>query len=223
MSVKGQGLVEWEDATCNFGGQTVGATVSEAGLLECVAPASRPGWTLLEVRVSGQSVMSRGVAYRYDAEAVVHGVSPSVGPAAEGITLTVHGRNFVKSENLTCVFGETVRAQAMWRSSRVLEVQSPQGLIPGEYAMYVAMNGMDSTSTYASYVSRSLAQVVSVVPSSSDIEGGDTVTVTLTEAARGMALHCWFGDVAVKANAVDGGKVACVVPRWQAPEVVAKA
>ena len=86
--------------------------------------------------------------------------------------LTVYGRNFVGGRNLTCAFGDQVRVNAIWRNSRMLEVPSPTGLTPGEYPVYVTMNGIDLTSSYAKYLSRTVPRVFSVVPSRSDVAGG---------------------------------------------------
>ena len=116
--------------------------------------------------------MSGGQLFTYDLVAEVEVLSPSIGPVMEAITLTVYGRNFVGVRNLTCAFGDQVRVNAIWRNSRMLEVPSPTGLTPGEYPVYVTMNGIDLTSSYAKYLSRTVPRVFSVVPSRSDVAGG---------------------------------------------------
>ena len=102
----------------------------------------------------------------------------------------------------------------------MLEVPSPTGLTPGEYPVYVTMNGIDLTSSYAKYLSRTVPRVFSVVPSRSDVAGGVLVTVTVAEASRSMAVHCWFGNVSAKASVIDGRTLGCVAPRSETSQVV---
>jgi hypothetical protein len=220
VSVRGSGLSTSDDAGCSFGGHRTEGTVANSGLLLCKAPASRPGTSLLEVQFNEQSLKSRGLLFRYDLVAEVEGLSPSIGPTMEAITLTVLGRNFVAGGGLTCVFGGQVRVRAMWKNSQMLEVPSPTGLIPGEYPVYVAMNGIDLTPSYAGYVSRTLPRVYSVVPSRSDVAGGVTVIVTVAEVSPRMAVHCWFGNTSVNAFVVDGRTLSCVAPRSERSQVV---
>jgi hypothetical protein len=85
-------------------------------LVKCDAPAiTRPGYVSAEVTTNLQDFTDSGFQFRF-VEIVVNSVSPSLASQLGGTEVTVHGKNFIPSNEdaLWCMFGADGPAVALW-------------------------------------------------------------------------------------------------------------
>ena len=59
-----------------------------------------------EVSNDGHEYSRSGASYQYDADAVVHGVEPSIGPESGGVLVTVKGMHFRRAGGCGRKLGE---------------------------------------------------------------------------------------------------------------------
>ena len=105
-----------QSSICRFQGTSSPATLITSSLVKCDAPAiTRPGYVSAEVTTNLQDFTDSGFQFRF-VEIVVNSVSPSLASQLGGTEVTVHGKNFIPSNEdaLWCMFGADGPAVALW-------------------------------------------------------------------------------------------------------------
>ncbi|KAH8066381.1 hypothetical protein JL722_819 [Aureococcus anophagefferens] len=189
--------------TCDFGGPRVPATVVNASLLRCVAPARPPGAITAHVRVFRDVVGSFPFSYVLG-EAVV-AVSPTGGPTTGGGVVRVRGSGFTTT-TLICFDGVSARTTFV-SSSEVRAVAPPS--TRAAVARVDASRGRAAAAESA-YEPRTL--VVGVDPPYGPENGGTSVTVVGRFSTAHGPVACRFGDREANATLLSDSAVTCASP-----------
>ncbi|KAK7253707.1 hypothetical protein SO694_00002342 [Aureococcus anophagefferens] len=190
--------------TCDFGGLRVPATVVNASLLRCVAPARPPGAITVHVRVFRDVVGSFPFSYVLG-EAVV-AVSPTGGPTTGGGVVRVRGSGFTTT-TLICFDG--VSARTTFVSSSEVRAVAP----PSTRAAVARVDACeDASAASAEYAYEPRTLVVGVDPPYGPENGGTSVTVVGRFSTAHGPVACRFGDRETNATLLSDSAVTCASP-----------
>jgi hypothetical protein len=168
----------------------------------------------LEVSSNGGADFTRdGVEFLYEAGATVEGLMPSWGVSGRaGQVVTVSGRHFAQSSELSCRFGLDGSLRGQYVSSTLVECKVPERGA-GTVTVTVSNNGADMSPTLVWYSYSAASVAFSMAPSSGPVSGGTRVMLSGPSlGAVAMIVTCNFGDVA-SAGTLKEGKVVCIAPR----------
>ncbi|KAH8069310.1 hypothetical protein JL721_6131 [Aureococcus anophagefferens] len=190
--------------TCDFGGLRVPATVVNASLLRCVAPARPPGAITVHVRVFRDVVGSFPFSYVLG-EAVV-AVSPTGGPTTGGGVVRVRGSGFTTT-TLICFDG--VSARTTFVSSSEVRAVAP----PSTRAAVARVDACeDASAASAEYAHEPRTLVVGVDPPYGPENGGTSVTVVGRFSTAHGPVACRFGDRETNATLLSDSAVTGASP-----------
>lgn len=103
LAVSGQDFPAEGDISCIFGSDAHAAQAIwvSASVLECVAPAHPPGFTLISAKFNGVDVATSTAILEYVEELSVSYISPEYSAASSGAIITIHGTGFINSSLLS--------------------------------------------------------------------------------------------------------------------------
>ena len=215
VSVIGSGFDS--KARCHFGLEIAASWWVSSSLIMCAAPAGSAGQRMLAAISSGNhsALTSNGVEFTWVEDTVVERVVPSRGARTSSEVVTVHGRHFERTEQLTCRFGGVQSAPAQWLSSTAVACSLPQDLA-GSTSVEVSHDGLSFTESGVQYQS-STAPVVTALalaPSVGHVSGGTVVSVSVRNLWMGTEkVGCLFcGGMFVVGRAVSSTLVVCLSP-----------
>jgi len=208
------------------GGQAVSWISST--MVACMAPGAvgdQTGPVTVEVSVNdGADFTSDGKMYMYAMGATVEKLIPSWGlSGAVGQAVTVAGRHFEQSPELSCRFGLEGRTRGLYMSSTVVVCTAPEH---GTGSVTVTVsNGAEEQDRVRSggmrFEYKTQVDAWVAEPSLGPVSGG--TRVMLTGAALdvgGAGIECIFGSARVAAVPGKGKALVCTAPRSASPGVV---
>lgn len=122
--VHGSKFISSPSLTCSFGGVHVEAIFVSVDLVRCMAPRHMPAHVFLEVSNDGMEFSASGVAFTFYTEPSVFGIEPNHGPAEGSTPVTVIGNQFMRSSDLSCLFGDTA-VPGLFLSSNQIKCWTP--------------------------------------------------------------------------------------------------
>jgi hypothetical protein len=180
-----------------------------------VSPAlENDGDISVEVAVNGVDFVEVPGKFHAVALPTILTVSPSIVVAGAELRIIVQGRGFVKSEGLSCRFGD-VSVEAEFIDDNSIACMAPAGPPRTKVCVDVSLNNED----YAGECRASLSYAST--PKALDVNqtmGGDLTVAydaDLDAWAETPDLQCTFGNVSRPASVVDG-RVTCQTPRLPA-------
>ena len=190
------------------------AHVSDTELV-CPAPETdhAAGVVGLSLSVNGGADWSAPEApFLWYNAAEVHSVEPSVGPAAGGYGVTVHGANFIAGPGALCRFGRGSVTRADVLSSSQLLCDAPRAR-PGAVALEVSPDGgVFFSASGARFLFRAEGQWA-LAPTAGPTAGGTLVTVSGPQiGAGGGTVALMFGGARVAPYAVAPGEALFLSP-----------
>ena len=204
-----------DTAICRFAGMTVEASLVSASQITCVSPSlETAGDIRVEVAVNGVDFVDVPGKFHAVALPTILSVSPSIVVAGAERRIIVQGRGFVKSDGLSCRFGD-VSVEAEFIDDNSIACLAPAGPPRTKVCVDVSLNNED----YAGECRASLSYAST--PKALDVNAslGESVTVSydsdLDAWAETPDLQCTFGNVSRPASIVDG-RVSCPTPRLPA-------
>ena len=135
---------------CRFGTTPSALRLSQmmsSTLVSCVAPAaSSSGLVSVELSFNGGAdFTSSGHRFMYEEPAVVEKLVPSAVRSGEaGQVVTVIGRHFAHSSELSCLFGRDSLVAVLQRVSSTAVVCAVPGQLVGTVTVRVSNNGVDT-------------------------------------------------------------------------------
>ncbi|CAM9091873.1 unnamed protein product, partial [Phaeothamnion confervicola] len=188
----------------------------------------------------GIVVIGYGARFRYASEPPASLLEPWPDPYdGSNNAIAVFGSGFVNSPDLTCRYGGNVATPAVWISSTQVRCALPSaaaaaaaGLGDGggptsvaaafaaggglSVVVSAANSGQDFSSENASFVYRSPAKAISLLPEHGPARGGTPVTVIGANFGGGFTavtgLECRFGRQNVPAAVINDSHLMCVSP-----------
>ncbi|MFF7943511.1 beta strand repeat-containing protein [Nocardia gamkensis] len=176
-----------------FGATATSFTVVSATQITAVAS---PGSGTVQVTVITPGGTSNGVPYTYAGVPSLSGVSPSLGPAAGGNTVTITGTNLTAATAVS--FGATPATSFTVNSSTQITAVVPPGFA-GAANITVTTPGGVATLPSA-YFYRAIPALTGISPSAGPLSGGTTVTLIGTRLLGATAVT--FGATAAGAFTV---------------------
>jgi len=206
-----------DGAMCRFGvaqEAVVGRVVSST-LVSCVTPASPSiGAVALEVSFNGGAdFTSDGHRFMYEEQAVVEALVPSAGRSGQaGQVVTVAGRHFVGSSELSCLFGRNLRVAVLQHVSSTTVVCAVPSQIAGTVTVSVSNNGVDTGVAGKPFALEAQRSMVSLTPSRGPVQGGSLVTIEVVGGISSGAesVTCVFGGSRVQGHVLEGTRVECM-------------
>lgn len=157
---------------CKWGsdGDLIQPSFVSATRIICLSPPSasvNPEKVVVYVTNDGGYTFSTDImSYYYEMQEVVIALEPSVGPEYGGTLVRVHGQGFRRLPQLSCMFGAT-EVSASWMSDTVVECLSVAMPTGSQVDVRVANNGVDFTTSSATYAFKGLFCVAFVAPGAS--------------------------------------------------------
>ncbi|WP_413807731.1 IPT/TIG domain-containing protein [Streptomyces sp. OE57] len=176
-------------------------TVVSATQITAVAPA---GSGTVQVTVTTPGGTSNGVAFGYAVAPTLSGISPAMGPAVGGTTVTLTGSNLLGA---TVRFGGVSATSVTVVSATQITAVAPAG--SGTVQVTVTTPGGTSNGVAYSYVA--VPVVASVSPGQGPVGGGNTVTLTGSGLTGVTAVN--FGAApALSFTVVSATQITAVAP-----------
>ncbi len=161
-------------------------------------------------------VVSSPVTFTYYPKINVSSLVPEVGSELGGANVTILG-NFLRTNEITCKFGDRVSPFGLWVSRTSIVCTLPPAEVSFLYQprvnVSVALNGIDYekagvfTYTIVSHIS-------SIVPAFGYISGGTSVMIKgegfITD--KSSMVLCFIGDSLAEAQVISSSLVKCLVP-----------
>jgi hypothetical protein len=198
---------------CSFGGLQVPATLLNATLLKCAAPARPPGAITLAIMVDG--LVAKGFAFVYELAATTYAVRPTRGPSLGGGAMQLIGAGF-DSTTRCCVNDREVE-------SRHVSPSELRCVAPAYVPQTIVKVGVCGDHEAWPYEYFRPALVLGATPAQGAAEGGTVVSVSVALDDYDRDVLCRFGAVAVNASRIDESSVMCVAPPRTGDETVALA
>ena len=169
-----------EKSTCVISGLRVAASEIESSTqVTCIMPAHESGSVTVEVVGEDDESSDSGLQFLYEDEAEVDAIEPARVWVSETVLVTMTGRHFSNSPDLTCSMdGGKTRVQAEWIHSGRVVCPLSTGLVSGNWFVQVSNNGQDWTGRGAPLMVIRQPLSVTLSPSSGPVVGGTLVTVT---------------------------------------------
>jgi len=221
LEIIGVNFMESGDALCRFSGTTeeVGvqleapADVVSAQTLFCTTPDFGdllPQILVVEISLNGIDFTDSQKTFRIDAPMALLEVKPSVVSELGGAQVSIVGENFIRTNDLSCRFGETLVA-AVYITNNLITCITPASM-PGLMLVTVTSNLVDFTKA-AQYLEFKLAiAVASISPVIGPSLGGTVVHVQGYNFVDSSSLFCVFGSMKSRVAFVDDYHVTCVAP-----------
>jgi len=150
----------------------------------------------------GADFTSNGKEYLYEAGATVGALLPSRGSQGKaGQVVTVVGRHFAKSGELSCRFGDSMATTGLYMSSTMVECMAPLR-DAGAVMVSVSNNGRDAgpSDMYFEYEAW-MGAVLRAMPSAGPVRGGTRTMVKVSgQQEEAGSLWCKFGATVSEAR-----------------------
>ena len=185
VEIKGQNFTGAESV--KFGSTPATFEVKSPALIKATAPPGSIGTVEVHVKTpGGESIATEADKYAYiPSPPAVSGVSPSKGPLAGGITVTITGANLENAEAVK--FGATA-ATVTEDTATQIKVTAPACAEGTVHVTVKTAGGTSATSAADEYTCVPAPTVTSVSPTKGPLGGGETVTITGTNLSGAEAV-----------------------------------
>jgi hypothetical protein len=183
--------------------------VVDTGTITATSPAGTSAVDVTVTTAGGKSATSSADLYTYLPLPTLAQVSPTSGPTAGGIAVTITGTSFAGPASVS--FGGMAASNVLVRSSTTITASSPPGA-PGSVNVFVTTAGGTSGAVAADrFTYLAVPTVTAVSPSAGPLAGGTSVTITGTAFAPPATVS--FGGVAASNVVVkNGSRITATAP-----------
>jgi hypothetical protein len=205
--------------TCRFGAFDVtgaDARLVTSSVVACVAPQPLvAGAVAVEISLNGGvDYTASGKQYVYETNPTVDSLRPSwVIAGVANQVVTVVGRHFKKTQELSCRMGVNATVSAVYVSSSSVVCRVPvRGA--GTVRVSVSNNGVDAGLSSKQLAFEAGRGISSVTPSRAPAQGGTSVTVSMYGRMQGEVgtVSCHFGTDKVEGEVRGHSTVICITP-----------
>ena len=231
-------LLEDDEIACRFGkNRVVPGYLSKEDEIFCKSPpflissfgSDHATAVTLEVTTNGIDYTFGGIQFTYHPTVTISSISPMTGSENGGTIVTITGKNFLRSESLSCFFGNSRSPSVTWMSPTTLKCVSP-ALLYNYYDnpvvnVSVSLNGLQNhNESNTSFFYQPLAHISYLQPSHGSILGGYEVHVIgggFTSNKYSNS-YCKFGDEKTMqpAQILSDSEITCVAPSKTFPSTV---
>ena len=199
--------------------------VTSSTMVSCVTPASATsGLVAVELSFNGGTdFTSDGHRFLFEEQALVEALVPSEGRSGEaGQVVTVIGQHFMRSSELSCVFGRSQRVAVLQYLSSTTVVCAVPSRTAGTVTVSVSNNGVDTGSSGKPFAVGMERSMVSLTPSRGPVEGGSMVMIAVSGGliSGEATVTCLFGGSRVAGQVQKGRGVECVSPGFKGADKV---
>ena len=203
---------------CKFGETVVYAALDHDKAL-CVSPSTNvTGLVPVELGVNERDFVEVGYSFDYVSAPKFTAIEPSFGSETGGKVVKLFGRNFINSNIFACYFDEA-QAQCQWVSQEEIMCITPK-LRPGNYSIFVSLNGVDLVDTLLQYQVRLQMTTVFTKPTFGSMAGGAVIQVFGTNFQRDDSLSCKLGERTSTASFIGPNVIECIAPSHDVAELV---
>jgi len=217
--LSGSNFVNSNTISCFFGHvESLGRWVSKEKIT-CETSRMKPGNYKLRVSFNGVDTLRTSWQFTFHKEIDVLYASPSSGEMGGNTAISIVGKSFVSTDNLTCQFGDLGSSKATYITSTELLCPSPdvskESLDVTDVDLRVSINGVDYSSAAARFRFTPQATIHSIFPTQGSISGGTQVTVHGTNMFPSITSNtamCIFGNETVPATLRSTQELSCISP-----------
>ena len=196
ITVRGAGFLNTTDIACRVGDRLGEAAYVDPTMVRCNVPraAIHDRGSSAAVRIANNGVDftdSLGVLFEYVPSFDLRSIEPMVGSTDGGTLIRVHGVGFDTAQNVSCVVNGSV-VQTLVETARSLTCTAPLAVEAGEVRIELTVNGVDMSSSTASFRYHWPVEVTSVYPISAPESGGSRLLVTGSGFTDTDTLACVF-------------------------------
>ncbi|KAL7513815.1 hypothetical protein ACHAXN_011176 [Cyclotella atomus] len=197
--------------TCNFGDQSVPASVSSSTKLVCVSPATEDGkevpFTVTMNGVDKAVVGTTSFVYLPIIKTV--SIEPRSGPFTGGTLVTITGADFTESHTLKCHFGDEIVNITILNSEQIQCIAPSHP--PGIVSFYVDSFNANVASDLA-FEFYMPHQIISAAPTTGPYHGGTLVKIRGRHFRSDVDYTCRFGTSASTARFLSFDSIECNSP-----------
>ena len=219
VSITGSKFMQSNKVACFFGGVKVaGRWISDSKLI-CETPAMKPSNYKVKVTLNGVDTLRTPLQFTFLKEIDVLYTSPSSGSFFGGTEISIIGKSFVSTENLTCQFGDFDVSKAAFVSSTEVTCVTPDvskvTLSSVDFDVRISLNGVDYSPASAPFRFTPRAAIYGIYPDQGSISGGSEVSVKGNNFFSSISSNtaiCIFGSITVPASILSSEELTCVSP-----------
>ncbi len=230
VSVTGAGFVNSTDVACRFGEKVGEAEYVDSALVLCRAPATEPttqngGRTSVSISIANNGFdfatsENLDAMFEYVPSFELLSIEPMGGPTTGGTILRVDGVGFSTAGTINCVVDGLV-VETIAESAEILACVTPPTADAGLVDVRLTNNGVEMSSTSASFHYHSPIGVATVYPTFVPESGGSRLLVTGSGFLDMGALACVFSfptsiprrpQIESMATYISGTLLSCASP-----------
>ena len=198
---------------CNFGDQTVPATITRS-VVACMSPPNPCGEVLVVLMIEGETQPLASGIFEYIDEPIVKSVEPRVGAVDGGTAVTLRGSHF---EGVThCRFHSIIVPVAAIPDSRHVICLSPISDMIQDVKVQVTHNGQDFAPSEATFSYRPRPIIFNATPSFGAANiGGKTVYISGRNFFASPLLSCRCHESVMKATFISETLISCKMPQME--------
>ncbi len=185
-------------------------TVVSDSKITLTAPAHAAGtFDVTVTNAIGTSTTSASDHYTFTTAPIFASLSPSAGPLAGGITVTINGTNFTGATSVS--FGGTPGTSLVVVNDSQVTVTAPAHAVGSVDVTVTTPNGTSATSAADTFTYDAAPTVTSFTPTSGVDSGGNSVVITGTGFVSGATVT--FGGVAATTVTVNSAtQITAITP-----------
>lgn len=201
IAVSGAGFVNSTEIACRLGERVGEARYVDVTLVLCRAPRTEVmhqenGGSSVFVGIANNGIdfttsENPGAMFQYVPSFELFSIEPSSGPATGGTILRVNGVGFDTARNVSCVV-DGLEIEALVEDAEQLACVTPPVANAGVVDVRLTDNGVETSSTAASFLYHPPIEVNSVYPTSVPESGGSRLLVTGSGFSDMGTLACVF-------------------------------
>jgi len=213
-----RGLVETAPITSYGAKNSTRSEAADIREVTCTTPASLKSQYVHVAVVANEDVSSlkvslqaRGELFRYHQEIKISSIYPASSTITGNVSIDIYGGPFFSNEGLFCKFGEAI-VPGTYQSPTQVTCVTPSHA-SGSYALEVAQNGQDYTTTGHVIRFYHPCNVSSISPiSGPSIRAGTNVKVYGENFINSTSLQCRFGEQRTPATFIHSSTIYCSSP-----------
>lgn len=206
VTVTGTGFLT--GAVVRIGGSVcTSPTVVSSTSITCTAPAKAAATYDIVVTNTDTQSGTLAASFSYQGAPTVSSVSPSFGDVGGGQVLTVTGTNFLAGALVT-ISGTSCAVSSVAATSITCTTGAK---LAGTYDVIVTNSDAQAGTRASAYTYANAPTVTSVNPTTGNIAGGTTVTITGTNFYAGSSVD-FGGSACTSVNIVSQTSITCITP-----------
>jgi hypothetical protein len=181
--------------------------------IRCISPPHTAGLASFDITY-GAHLSANAVSFSFEVLAEVTLVSPTSGPAASTVVVTLSGHHMLGTHKPLCRFGSNSPSRAEFVSSALMKCEAGSH-DEGEVAVEVSVSdeGQQFTANSVTFDYNSELRVLSISQVEGIHTGGTVVYLAVDSVQHGHAVSCRFGTIApVAGKATTTHRIECLSP-----------